>query len=79
MYEIPQAGILTNKILKQRPKKHGFFELPHRPGLFKHISRPACFTLVVGNFGIKYIEKENAQHLLEFLKEFYKVKEDWKG
>ncbi len=59
--------------------KHGYFQLLHTPGLITHIPRPVWFTLVVGNFGIKSIGKENAQHLLKVFKEFYKVKEDWKG
>jgi hypothetical protein len=40
-YGLPQAGILANKLLKKRLAKHGYFELPHTPGLFKHISRPS--------------------------------------
>ena len=37
-YGLPQAEILANKLLKKRLAKHGYFELPHTPGLFKHIS-----------------------------------------
>ena len=33
MYGLPQAGILANKLLRKRPPKHGYFELPHAPGL----------------------------------------------
>ena len=29
--------------------------------------------------GIKYVGKEHAQHLLNVLKEFYKIEEDWTG
>jgi hypothetical protein len=56
-YGLPQAGILANKLLKQRLAKHGYFEVPHTPGLFKHTSRPVQFTLVVDDFGIKYVGK----------------------
>ena len=52
-YGLPQAGILANKLLKKRLAKHGYFELPHTPGLFKHISRPVQFTLVVDDCGGK--------------------------
>ena len=31
------------------------------------------------DFGIKYIGKVHAEHLLGILKEFYDVKEDWTG
>ena len=47
MYGLPAAGILANKLLKSRLAKKGYFELPHTPGLWKHISRPISFTLVV--------------------------------
>ena len=60
MYGLPQAGILANKLLKQRLAKHGYNELKHTSGLFKHKTRPISFTLVVDNFGIKY---EAAEHL----------------
>ena len=40
MYGLPQAGILANKLLKKRLAPHGYYELPHTPGLFKHISLP---------------------------------------
>ena len=40
MYGLPQAGILANKLLKKRLAKHGYYELPHTPGLFTHDSRP---------------------------------------
>jgi hypothetical protein len=38
MYGLPQAGILANKLLKKRLAEDGYFELPHTPGLFTHIS-----------------------------------------
>ena len=42
-------------------------------------ARPVWFTLVVDDFGIKYVGKEHAHHLLGILKEFYKIEEDWMG
>ena len=35
--------------------------------------------LVVDYFGIKYIGQENAQHLIDVLKDFYEVEIYWKG
>jgi hypothetical protein len=35
-----QAGILANKLLRQRLGCHGYFEVQHMPGLWKHISCP---------------------------------------
>ncbi len=40
MYGLPQASILANKLLKERLARHGYFEQPHTPGLWKHVSCP---------------------------------------
>eukprot|EP00804_Cyclotella_cryptica_P019754 CCRYP_009659-RA/>CCRYP_009659-RA protein AED:0.47 eAED:0.47 QI:0/0/0/1/0/0/2/0/136 len=48
-------------------------------GLFKHISRPIQFTLVVHNFGIKYIGQEHLNHLLQSIRKHYDVKVDLTG
>ena len=47
MYGLPRAGILANKLLKQRLAKHDYYEVTHTPALWKHISRPIGFTLVL--------------------------------
>ena len=57
MYRLPQAGIIANKLLRKRLAPHGYYELPHTPGLWKHVSRPIQFTLAVDDFGIKYTGK----------------------
>ena len=33
IYGLPQVGILANKLLKKRLKPHGYYEVPHTPGL----------------------------------------------
>jgi hypothetical protein len=63
MYGLPQAGILSNKLLQTRLAKDGYFELPHTPGLWKHVCRPVWFTLVVDDFGVKYVGKDNAANI----------------
>ena len=47
--------------------------------LWKRTSYDLTFTLVVDNFGVKYINKPNAQHLLNTLHESYVIREDWAG
>ena len=79
VYGLPQAGILANKLLRKRLAKHGYFELPHTPGLWRHIARPVWFTLVVDDFGIKYIGEEHAKHLLNALHSNFTIKTDWTG
>ena len=79
MYGLPQAGILANKLLKRRLAKFGYYELPHTPGLWKHVSRPIAFTLVVDDFGIKYVGREHLDHLLAAIRNDYTVDVDETG
>eukprot|EP00804_Cyclotella_cryptica_P001979 CCRYP_007399-RA/>CCRYP_007399-RA protein AED:0.38 eAED:0.38 QI:0/0/0/1/0/0/2/0/385 len=78
-YWLPQADILANKLLKQRLATDGYFELPHTPGLFKHISRPVQFSLVVDDFGIKYTGQQHLDHLIASIKKHYNVTVDHTG
>ena len=79
MYGLPQAGILAQDLLAERLEEHGYYQSTIIPGLWKHKTRPILFPLVVDDFGIKYTNKEDADHLMAVLKENYKVKEDWEG
>jgi hypothetical protein len=79
MYGLPQAGILAQELLKQRLNKHGYFQNKAIPELWTHQTRPISFTLVVDDFGIKYVGQEHMMHLISILKEHYKLSEDWKG
>jgi len=79
IYGLPQAGILANKLLRQRLRPHGYYEVAHTPGLWKHNTRPTQFTLTVDDFGVKYVGSDNAQHLIKALRQHYEVEEDWDG
>ena len=79
IYGLPQAGALANKLLKERLAPAGYFEVPHTPGLYKHATRPIQFTLCVDDFGVKYVGKEHADHLIRTLKQEYTIEEDWDG
>ena len=79
VWGLPQAGILANKLLRKRLAPHGYYECINTPGLWKHTWRPITFTLVVDDFGVKYVGKEHADHLIECIKEKYKLTEDWTG
>ena len=79
MYGLPQAGILANKLLKQRLAKHGYYECKHTPGLWKHRWRPITFVLVVDDYGVKYHGRKHALHLAAALKQHYEVTMDWTG
>lgn len=79
MYGLPQAGILANKLLAKRLAKHGYYQVRHTNGLWKHTTRPIQFTLIVDDFAVMYTAKEHAHHLAAALKEDYEVTMDWTG
>ncbi len=79
MYGLPQAGLLANELLEQRLNKHGYIQSKLLPGLWKHTTRPRLFTLMVDNFGVKYVGKEHAEHLMTVLQENYQIKANWTG
>ena len=68
IYGLPQAGALANKFLKEKLVPHGYFEVTHAPVLCQHITRPVYFSLVVDDFGVKYINKADTDHLIAALK-----------
>ena len=79
MYGLPQAGRLAFDLLKKRLSAHGYAPVQHTPGLWKHNQLPIAFTLVVDDFGVKYINKHHAIHLITTLQNYYTISEDWTG
>jgi hypothetical protein len=79
VWGLPQAGILANKLLRKRLAPHGYYECKQTPGLWKHTSRHISFTLVVDDFGVKYTNKKDIEHLIDHLKTDYELTEDWDG
>ena len=67
MYGLPQAGILANNLLAQRLGNHGYYQIKHIPGMWCHVWRPILLTLVVNDFGIVYVGRENAYHIMSAL------------
>ena len=79
MYGLPQSGLLANELLEKRLNERGYKQSKLVPGLWKHKWRPIQFTLVVDDFGVKYVGQEHALHLQETLEQHYKVTKDWTG
>ncbi len=71
MYGLPQAGIIAQELLENRLKEHGYTQMETTPGLWTHEWCPIIFSLVVDNFGVKYIGEEHAQHLLQMMQKYY--------
>ena len=79
MYGLPQAGLLAQKLPKKRLAKHSYKQSDVTPGLSTHEWRPIYFSLVVDDFGVKYVGEEHAAHLVAVLKETYDIEVDEKG
>jgi hypothetical protein len=79
MYGLPQAGKLANQQLTTHLAKYGYTPTAHTPGLWQHDQRPITFSLVVDDFGIKYVNKADAEHLLQALRDKYTITTDWNG
>ena len=65
MYGLPQAGIIAQQLLEERLQMDSYHQSKTTPGLCKHDIHPISFSLVVDDFGVKYVGKENTQHLLD--------------
>jgi hypothetical protein len=79
MYGLPQAARLANDQLILLLAKTGYAPVPHTPGLWAHTTQPITFTLVVDDFGIKYLHPNDAHHLLTALQQHYTIKQDRTG
>ena len=74
MYGLPEAGILAQDFLAERIEKHGYYQSTIIPGLWKHKTRSIIFSLVVDDFGVKYTNKEDVEHLMPVLKQITRQK-----
>ena len=79
MYGLPQAGLLAQELLEKRLGEHGYTQSKIIPGLWKHETSNVTFTLIVDDFGVKYVRKGDVDHLISILKKSYDITEDWTG
>jgi hypothetical protein len=79
MYGLPQAGILANQLLTKRLEPQGYYQYRHTPGLWRHKWRSILFSLVVDDFGVKYVGREHVDHLIASVEQHYAFSKDWEG
>ena len=79
MYGLKQAARLAYDNLVTNLKKDGYFPDKYCPNIWSHESRPTKFCLCVDDFGVKYLTKDDAQHLITTLKQSYDITIDWSG
>ena len=79
MYGLTQAGRLAQDRLIPHLAQHDYIQSPTVPMLFKHKTRPIAFTLIVDDFGIKYINVADVEHLFTVLRKLYVITTDMTG
>ena len=77
MYGLPYAGIISQELIGKRLEEHGCTQSQMTLGLWSHKWRPIQFTLIVHDFGVKYIGYEHAEHLISVLKKHYELTHDF--
>ena len=64
---LQKVGRMTNDRLNQHMKGYIYDPVPRTLALWKYDKHPTIFTLVVDDFGIKYVDDKYADHLLHAL------------
>ncbi len=77
IYGLPQAGLLAQAKLVKLLQQNGYHMMPNTPCLFRHESRNIIFSLVVDDFGIKYVHESDVKHLIDTLQSEYVLHIDW--
>ena len=76
MYRLKQASKIAHDDLKNHLMSHGYTPVDFTPGLWKHVDLDITFTLIVDEFGAKYTNLAQAQHLADTLKLKYDLSID---
>ena len=61
----------ANERLTKHLQNHGYAPCLQTPTFWRHNTLPIIFTLVVNDFGVKYTDKHNADHLINALHALY--------
>lgn len=76
LYGLPHAGKIAQDALIAHLANSGY-QQTSTPCLFRHANNGVAFTLIVDDFGVKYIAKASCQHLLDCLQQKYKLTINW--
>ena len=77
MYGLKQAAVLAYDNLVKILAPFGYRPIPHTTGLWKHDTKPISFCLCVDDFGMKYFDKKDVDHLISALQSNYVISTDW--
>jgi hypothetical protein len=75
MYGLPQAGIIAQNSWNNDSRPRGITKAKSTLGSGS-TTGDISFALCVNDFGVKYVGKAHADHLLQTLKEHYEISSD---
>ena len=73
---LTSSGDNCPRIVGETIGEHGYYQRKIINGLWKHKTRPICFCLVVDNFAMKYINRTDADHLINTIRKYYPMTVD---
>ena len=73
MYGLKESGCVGFQNLVNNLAPFGYEPMPYTPVLWRHITCRTTFTLAVDDFGIKYLNQDYLDHLLNDLKKYYTI------
>ena len=79
MYGLKQAARLAYDDLVKHLSKYGYYPDKICQNIWSHKTRKTKFCLCVDDFGVKYFNKEDKDHLCSALKEKYDITTDMSG
>ena len=74
---LKKAGRISNDRLKIHLAQFGYAPVPCTPSLWKHATCDITLSFIVNDFGVKYVGKENSDHLIQVIKKQYTIFIDW--
>ena len=78
MYGLSCASIIAQKLLIELLELHAYTQHDKTSGFGTSKRTQLLFNLIVDDFGVKYVRKEHAQHLISIL-EKHAIHKDWTG
>ena len=75
-YRLPQWVKLANDLLRTKLEDAHYYETATTPGLWHSKRRSIKVLLIVDNFGLEYVRKQDTDHLANVLKNHHDISQD---
>ena len=79
MYGLKQAAVLAYENLIKNLAPFGYRPIPNTDSYWEHQQYPTKFCLCVDDFGVKFFDKRDINHLITALQTNYKISTDFQG